>query len=488
LDYWNILGIDATDDKKAVKRAYSKKLKITRPDDDAAGYQALREAFDWAIKYGVYYHSDESAVDEPDLVDESDYVDENPAQPDDYDWGDLVEPQFEVTDQPTAPHFKIAQDAVDELFVLSSEDEMIDLFDSWLITGELSNLKVRDAFSDMCFERAVNSAAEGSSGATASVKYPVRLYRHMANEFDWLTTLQTDYYRATNQANLQLRFDCYARYQELEHSLGEPWYTGLLDADYWRAKFLLGPLYTILFVVISRIGVFNFLIRNGIKDFEQARSFQLIPEIETPSFVWWEAFLSKPRLSILHIVYGYFFAQALYYEPKISSLIGLDPWGLQILCLIFGALLSYALSVIYFKVSHLGGYSNSTKYFWYGMLAVLTGLIFIFEGEISLFVCNMAILVCVWKLIGFAGYIHMIAIMALSTIAIGTFRFNDVENWEYVFGFLAVTNYFVFNLVLPYLPNWIINATMRTGFPHIVVVSTTTGISVALISYLQGLV
>ena len=51
---WKILGIKATGDEKAIRRAYAKKLKVTRPDEDPAGYQALRAAFDEALVNAAY--------------------------------------------------------------------------------------------------------------------------------------------------------------------------------------------------------------------------------------------------------------------------------------------------------------------------------------------------------------------------------------------------------------------------------------------------
>jgi len=43
---WALLGIEPTTDLVAIKKAYAARLKVTRPDDDAQAYQALRDAYD----------------------------------------------------------------------------------------------------------------------------------------------------------------------------------------------------------------------------------------------------------------------------------------------------------------------------------------------------------------------------------------------------------------------------------------------------------
>lgn len=47
---WDLLGIAPTEDVRAIKSAYARKLKTTRPDDDPDGYQALRETYDKAVR------------------------------------------------------------------------------------------------------------------------------------------------------------------------------------------------------------------------------------------------------------------------------------------------------------------------------------------------------------------------------------------------------------------------------------------------------
>ncbi len=48
---WDELGIEPTRDVATIRRAYARRLKQTRPDDDPAGFMALRQAFEAAQAY-----------------------------------------------------------------------------------------------------------------------------------------------------------------------------------------------------------------------------------------------------------------------------------------------------------------------------------------------------------------------------------------------------------------------------------------------------
>ena len=48
MNIWETLGIDETSDKKQIKRAYAAKLKRTKPDQDPAGFEKLRHAYETA--------------------------------------------------------------------------------------------------------------------------------------------------------------------------------------------------------------------------------------------------------------------------------------------------------------------------------------------------------------------------------------------------------------------------------------------------------
>lgn len=54
MSFWDILGIDPTNDTSAVKKAYAKELRKHHPEDDPEGFQTLHEAYSAALKYIKY--------------------------------------------------------------------------------------------------------------------------------------------------------------------------------------------------------------------------------------------------------------------------------------------------------------------------------------------------------------------------------------------------------------------------------------------------
>ncbi|GAB5482772.1 MAG: hypothetical protein Pars92KO_25290 [Parasphingorhabdus sp.] len=60
---WIELGIAATDDTRAIRRAYAKKLKSIDPDSEPENFVALREAYDWALHLAHQTQQTERADD-----------------------------------------------------------------------------------------------------------------------------------------------------------------------------------------------------------------------------------------------------------------------------------------------------------------------------------------------------------------------------------------------------------------------------------------
>jgi hypothetical protein len=54
MNCWEILGLDEEADERAIKRQYARLLKTTRPDEDPAAFQALREAYEHALRWAQW--------------------------------------------------------------------------------------------------------------------------------------------------------------------------------------------------------------------------------------------------------------------------------------------------------------------------------------------------------------------------------------------------------------------------------------------------
>ena len=50
-DIWHILGIEPTEDLRAIKRAYARKVRQNNPEDAPEKFQAIRNAYEIAISY-----------------------------------------------------------------------------------------------------------------------------------------------------------------------------------------------------------------------------------------------------------------------------------------------------------------------------------------------------------------------------------------------------------------------------------------------------
>ncbi|AZK48047.1 tetratricopeptide repeat protein [Paenibacillus lentus] len=70
MSIWHWLGIEPTNDIKQIKRAYAKQLQVYHPEDDPAGYQELREAYDRALKIAKQQNEMVKHSNEPNYIEQ----------------------------------------------------------------------------------------------------------------------------------------------------------------------------------------------------------------------------------------------------------------------------------------------------------------------------------------------------------------------------------------------------------------------------------
>ncbi len=63
MEFWNILGIEPTDDKEKIKKAYIEKLNIYHPEEDPEGFRKLRDSYENALKYNSEAKKEQSETD-----------------------------------------------------------------------------------------------------------------------------------------------------------------------------------------------------------------------------------------------------------------------------------------------------------------------------------------------------------------------------------------------------------------------------------------
>lgn len=161
MDVWERLGIEKTDDERAIKRAYAKKLKTIRPDEDPKHFQTLREARDEAIYLAKYdFDYDYDWEDEEEASDSSAHNEENLSP--------TVEPSLEEQGAENLTLERALDDAeprIEDSYVLTLDEEDVkrDPIIAQSTNSNLTELKEEDALSEVTSEGAPSNIPDISN-------------------------------------------------------------------------------------------------------------------------------------------------------------------------------------------------------------------------------------------------------------------------------------------------------------------------------------
>ena len=129
---WDILGTEPTGDERTLKRAYAKRLKVTRPEDDPAAFQELREAYEYALRHAHLFAAELPEAQAAEAEAEAAAMAAPRMEPADL-WGVIDEPAQEAQKLPAELWGVIAQEpaAPPELWGVVAVDPVQEAANLW---------------------------------------------------------------------------------------------------------------------------------------------------------------------------------------------------------------------------------------------------------------------------------------------------------------------------------------------------------------------
>lgn len=193
---WEQLGIAPTRDLVAIKRAYAVRLKLTRPDDDAEAYQALRGAYERAQYWARYVEDEDEDENDEDTADESP------------DTSVEVAPMVEAQ-APVAPPAAVAPEPEPELELgpewlepdSPADDETPEAlaqrsFDCWRAGGDQALVEawpqIEAALSRLPLSQRAEASARFADLVISVPNLPYAFLQPLQSHFGWLGDFRTD--------------------------------------------------------------------------------------------------------------------------------------------------------------------------------------------------------------------------------------------------------------------------------------------------------
>jgi len=358
LNIWQVLEIKRTNDKKVVKRAYAKLLKLHKPEIDPEGYQLLRDAYDKAIDYCKNRHENSVNNIRNDVITSKTSISSTPltalSEVNSVNLNDLktdlVNEQAAVTEPSIHSPLNDIKHAIDKLFSTESSKDAIESFSNLLKSDLLFNIKNRKLFSMLVIEKGMNWDEDN--------KFPSVLFEEMANTLGWFD-INADYDELNNSEfnYLQLRIKAGLEYQELVKLSKQRAFFSREASAIRAARLIIGeyrPGYY-SFIAFLRFHNSYLEIKKIIDKFTLQYSLALCPQIDTLSFQWWQKRVSRHAYSMIDVLIATIlvFILTILNDTSVIKIIDLSiekyvAYGIMFASIvIFSIIISWTINTIY---------------------------------------------------------------------------------------------------------------------------------------------
>jgi len=201
MSVWEVLGIQPTDNKREIKKAYAKLLKSNNPEDNPAGFQNLRDAYDSALNIAEHWDYWNDEDDDEDSSDE------------DLDSGELTAstaelntPEVDVSPIPQEP-IKTEISLIEEVRnkQIAEVDSALEQLREAVEVGDHTAIPLLDQFLGQDFFHALDVLYRFEGELCRFVctldNFPFYFVEHMALVFDWKTDLKSYHAPISNFEN-----------------------------------------------------------------------------------------------------------------------------------------------------------------------------------------------------------------------------------------------------------------------------------------------